>query len=368
MKNLGSRSSSARSSRVVVLTVVVLIGVVSIGRAAVTSNGDVTPDPTTTTLTNYLIVGNTADGSMTVDGGSLVESSISYIGLNSGSTGSVTVGGVGSVWMSSGDLYVGRDGNGTLSITGGGSVSNDYGRIGHGFRAPGSVAVDGNGSTWINRGSLAVGASGFGTLTIGSGGHVLVGNDLSINSVSTLAFTLSNPSDPFLDVNGSASLDGTLLVDVSPSLTLAAGDTFTITDIGGSQSGQFVNYAEGDFVTAKGGVDLRLTYAGGTGNDVELFALLLGDMDGNGILNLGDVGALVLALTNRTAYNAAYPTVNADFAGDADHSNIFDTGDIGPFSGLFGGLASANAVPEPSTFLLAAFALLGLAYGRRRRA
>jgi len=330
----------------------------------------VTVDGNNSAWTNsgVLYVGHDGNGSLSITDSGSVSNTTGYIGLNSGSTGSVTVGGVGSVWMSSGDLYVGRDGNGTLSITGGGSVSNDYGRIGHGFRAPGSVAVDGNGSTWINRGSLAVGASGFGTLTIGSGGHVLVGNDLSINSVSTLAFTLSNPSDPFLDVNGSASLDGTLLVDVSPSLTLAAGDTFTITDIGGSQSGQFVNYAEGDFVTAKGGVDLRLTYAGGTGNDVELFALLLGDMDGNGILNLGDVGALVLALTNRTAYNAAYPTVNADFAGDADHSNIFDTGDIGPFSGLFGGLASANAVPEPSTFLLAAFALLGLAYGRRRRA
>ena len=88
-------------------------------------------------------------------------------------------------------------------------------------------------------------------------------------------------------------------------------------------------------------------------------------MNGDGTLNLGDVGLFVQALTNRAAYDAAYPTVNADFVGDVDHSNTFDLGDTGPFSALLGGPASSSAVPEPSALLLALFALAGVA-GRQR--
>ena len=87
------------------LAVVVMMSVVSLGRAAITTSGDVTPDPTTTTLSDDLFVGNTADGNMTVNGGSPVENNLGYVGLNTGSTSMVTVTGTGSTWTTnSGNL------------------------------------------------------------------------------------------------------------------------------------------------------------------------------------------------------------------------------------------------------------------------
>ena len=92
------------------------------------------------------------------------------------------------------------------------------------------------------------------------------------------------------------------------------------------------------------------------------------DMNQDGNITAADVPLFILALTNRAAYDEMYPTVDADLVGDIDGSGTFDLGDTGPFSALLGGPASAIAetVPEPSALTLAAFALLGLAYARRR--
>ena len=87
-------------------------------------------------------------------------------------------------------------------------------------------------------------------------------------------------------------------------------------------------------------------------------------MNGDGLVNLADVSLFVQALTNRTAYDAAYPWVDEESVGDIDGSGTFDTGDTAAFSALLGGPASAASVPEPSAFLLALFALVGVA-GRR---
>ncbi len=94
-----------------------------------------------------------------------------------------------------------------------------------------------------------------------------------------------------------------------------------------------------------------------------------GDMTGDGLVNLADVPAFVLALTDRGAYDAAFPLINTDAAGDIDGSGIFDLGDTGLFSGLFGGPASASAqaVPEPGTLSLAVVLLMGIAIRQRRR-
>ena len=96
---------------------------------------------------------------------------------------------------------------------------------------------------------------------------------------------------------------------------------------------------------------------------------ILGDMTGDGLVNLDDVPAFIQALVNRTAYDAQGYVTNTDAAGDIDGSGTFDLGDIGLFSGLFSGPASASAqaVPEPSTLSLAVILLMGIAIRRRRR-
>ncbi len=47
---------------------------------------------------------------------------------------------------------------------------------------------------------------------------------------------------------------------------------------------------------------------------------LLGDMNGDGLVNLADVPAFIQALVDRAAYNLAYPLVDADETGNIDGS------------------------------------------------
>ena len=70
------------------------------------------------------------------------------------------------------------------------------------------------------------------------------------------------------------------------------------------------------------------------------------------------------ALVDPDQYAIDHPMVSAAVVGDINGDCQLDTGDIGPFSALLGGPASAASVPEPSTFLLALFALASVV-GRR---
>ena len=129
----------------------------------------VTPSDTYGNIT----VGHTSKGSLTISGGTqLASSGNAYIGSNSGSTGSVTVAGAGSMWTSSSDLRVGNSGSGTLSITGGGQVSNICAYVGFETGSTGTVTVDGSGSMWTSSSDLLVGNCGSGTLSITGGGQV----------------------------------------------------------------------------------------------------------------------------------------------------------------------------------------------------
>ena len=63
----------------------------------------------------------------------------------------------------------------------------------------------------------------------------------------------------------------------------------------------------------------------------------------------------------RTAYDAQMFPVNADINGDVNQDGMFDLGDVGPFSALLGGPASAASVPEPSAVVLVLLVLVGMA-------
>ena len=55
-----------------------------------------------------------------------------------------------------------------------------------------------------------------------------------------------------------------------------------------------------------------------------------------------------MAPVDRATYDATYPFVNEESAGDIDGSGTFDQGDTVMLSALFGRLASASAVDNPS--------------------
>jgi T5SS/PEP-CTERM-associated repeat protein/autotransporter-associated beta strand protein len=133
------------------------------GTGSVTVNGI----GSTWTNSGVLYVGFSGSGTLTIEAGGQVSNNDSCIGYNSGSTSSVTVNGIGSTWTNTDRLYVG--GTGTLTIEAGGQVSSTFGYIDAGSNSSGTVTVTGNGSKWINSVELYVGNFGTSTLNIGSG-------------------------------------------------------------------------------------------------------------------------------------------------------------------------------------------------------
>jgi T5SS/PEP-CTERM-associated repeat protein/autotransporter-associated beta strand protein len=177
--------------------------------AAITLTDDVIPSPPAGDpwdVFGTLSVGETLNGTMTINAGSDVTNTDGFVANLAGSTGSVTVHGVGSTWNNSGNLRMGNGGNGTLNITGGGTVTvtgaDHHGRLGNLVGGTGTATVDGAGSTWTSDNFILVGREGTGTLNIQNGG---VASDsvggLAIFPGSTGAATIDGPGSMWTNVN-----------------------------------------------------------------------------------------------------------------------------------------------------------------------
>lgn len=126
-----------------------------------------------------LDVGASGEGSLTITNGGEVLNADSFlstsIGDNAGSSGTVIVDGTGSKLTNiNAGIHVGNSGNGTLNILNGGSVTNTFGSVGRLSGATGTVTVDGAGSSWNNSNALGLGDWGNGTLNIINDGLVTV--------------------------------------------------------------------------------------------------------------------------------------------------------------------------------------------------
>lgn len=73
-------------------------------------------------------------------------------------------------------------------------------------------------------------------------------------------------------IDGDLWTDGQLAVSFIDGFELESGHEFLIADINGLQSGQFDGLDEGDLVGRFSGIDLFISYTGGTGNDIRLFS------------------------------------------------------------------------------------------------
>ncbi len=157
----------------VLLAAFSLTGPLPMVRSAITPTGDVDPFDVSTwggTTTGY--IGETAAGTLTVDGGSSLLSDYGYVGYGSAATGLVSVTGPGSNWTNGDSLYVGNSGSGTLSITNSGNVSSPYTCIACNPGSTGLVKVDGAGSALNSNSDLDVGNFGSGMLSIANGAAV----------------------------------------------------------------------------------------------------------------------------------------------------------------------------------------------------
>jgi len=161
--------------------------------AGVVAAGNVEPElPWNSNTTAY--VGKTADGSLTIDGGSTLSARESYLGYNPDVTGTAEVRDSGSMWNNVQSLFVAYQGSGALQIDAGGQVNNAAGYLGYGGAATGTAVLAGAGSLWSNSDMLAVGFNGIGTLRVEAEAVVSsASGHLGYNPGSTGAAVLSGP-------------------------------------------------------------------------------------------------------------------------------------------------------------------------------
>ncbi len=260
------------------------------------STGEVTVDGVGSTWTNTgsLVFGVSGHGWLDVTAGGQVSSINSYIGQNIGSSGGASVDGMGSSLINTGNLIVGNAGNGTLNITGGGDASNVNGYIGNQSGSTGIATVSGTGSTWTNSGALYVGNAGNGTLNITAGGGVTnsigyIGDDAgTIGEVMVAGATWTNSGNLYVGKNGDGTLDVTGTGRVN-------------------SNGGFIGYAD----ASSGEVAIDGSGSQWTTNFSDLFI----GYDGNGTLNItngGRVESTVAAVIGRNSGSTGSVTVEGE--------------------------------------------------------
>ncbi len=294
------------------------IGYSASGSGSVTVTG---ADSTWTNNAN-LFVGRAGMGELDIlEGGSVTNIYAAYVGYNAGSTGTATVSGANSSWISSSLIYVGFNGNGTMTVEAGGSVSDTEGRIGQEIGGVGSVKVTGAGSEWTNSSYLTVGYSGAGDLLVEEGGSVTsLDGYIGYKEGSVGTVTVSGAGSEW---TSSASI---LIGDAGEgSLTIEKGGT--VSDTVG-----FVGYEAGEAASGK----VVVTGAGSTWTNSA--ALLVG-VYGTGTVVIADGGTI--------AVGAVLP----DTSHDGTVTLASEVGSVGTL--VLGAAANASAV-APGTLDAAA--------------
>jgi T5SS/PEP-CTERM-associated repeat protein len=182
-----ARMTSRLTMRVLFSILIIVILWPNLSTADINPSGDVFPtypggDPWFLDLDpndNDLIVGDNTDGSIEITNGYWVRSTNGYIGKNPTATGFVTVTGKSTLesrWYNNDSLYVGYSGTGVMEISDEGHVTSSVGSIGTMSGSSGSVIVNGLNSLWesdeIYIGGSEVTTGGTGLLNISNGGIV----------------------------------------------------------------------------------------------------------------------------------------------------------------------------------------------------
>jgi outer membrane autotransporter protein len=245
-------------------------------------------------------VGDSGTGHLEISNGGTLASSDLAIGLMPGSTGSVTVRGIGSALNDAGLLRVT---SGTLSIRDGGTVTAASTYVGPTAASDTStVAVSGAGSTWSLTGALLVSGAGTGgIMDIGAGGRV-------VSNIGRIGLNISPNHSGTVTVSGTGSaweISAYLHIGTfnTGTLNISAGGTVT--------TGQTIYIGIGSTSTVNVTDGGRLT----TGDEVVLSA----GAPARGTLNIGNGGAagLVSAVNGISGANGG-GSVNFNHT-DADY-------------------------------------------------
>lgn len=116
----------------------------------------------------------------------------------------------------------------------------------------------------INTSGIVTPGSSLSALVIGGDFVQGINGDLYIDIDSATGFSR-------MDVTGDALWAGDLLVNLSESYDLQAGQDFLVANVSGATTGMFEGLGQGAILLSDNGFDLRLNYFGGDGNDLSLF-------------------------------------------------------------------------------------------------
>jgi autotransporter-associated beta strand protein/T5SS/PEP-CTERM-associated repeat protein len=178
------------------------------GMLTVTSSGSINHGGADMTVGNL----SGDNGSLHISGGTVTDAH-SWLGYNTGSTGTATV--TSGTWNSS-FLTVGYSGTGILNINGG-TVTDDFGELA--IYSAGTATV--TSGTWNNSGDLYIGKAGTGTLNVNGGTVTDSSGYLGYGSVGTATVSSgiwSNSSNLYVGFGS-----GTLNLTNSGVVTIASG-------------------------------------------------------------------------------------------------------------------------------------------------
>nr|WP_253271863.1 autotransporter outer membrane beta-barrel domain-containing protein [Yersinia mollaretii] len=320
---------------------------------------------------------NDSNGMMRItDGAVVTNQNNADIAYRPGSTGSVEVTGLGSIWNAGNRMFIGHEGDGSLKITNGGIVTTaTKASVAAGTTSTGYVEVSGAGSRWQVGTLLDIGTNGPATMVVSDGGVVasqsgnindsigvveITGTDSRWDNAETLqigSFYASVGSNSTLNItNGGvvtdsfgyvgAGKDATGQVNISGtdsswqnSNSLVIGNngngSVVVSDGGNlSSSGSYVGYAAG----SKG--DVLVT--GVNSNWVNTGDISFGEFGGNASLTINNSGTvqtdnLIIAkdatstgvlnigsAANYTASSAGYINTPLITLGSGDSSIVFN--------------------------------------------
>jgi fibronectin-binding autotransporter adhesin len=247
-------------------------------------------------LTPISVGGENGTGTLTIRNGGSVSSLQGVIGDGVGSTGTVTVDGPNSSWVTTGaGMVIGNYGEGHFTVSGGASVRNERAMLGLAPTGRGTLVVTGAGSSWTDSGDMYVGyQGGAGTLEVRAGGSVEIFNSLYVGYGG----------------EGIASVSG-----ADATLTAHGGVV-----VGGGRNGTFT-VSNGATVNSGGGyIDAASGYQGiatvtGAGSTWTMGDQLIIALEGKGTLTVDDGGRLETTQISLGSRNGAEGTLTISNGG-----------------------------------------------------
>ncbi|HWA42607.1 MAG TPA: autotransporter domain-containing protein [Hypericibacter adhaerens] len=358
-----------------------------------------------------LTVGEAGSGTLTVSAGGLLTTGDASIAHQLGSTGTVTIMGLGSLWdMSAGALRLGEGGSGSLTVTGGGeltaasftgshsstvtvesgsqlTVTNafDFGAAGIGnilsveggsafttgsatfapaLGAVSTVAIEGTGTTW-DAANLAVGGAGTASVTVSDHATVTVPGDIIVDGTGDAGLTISTQASvtqglgPVGNDAGTGdfrignSADGSLTIDSGGSLS----SRFSLVGSDAGSHGTVTLDGAGSSWTARG--PLEIGSAGSGTLDITNGASLVTEQGADLAFSNGSEGHVTITGTGSSWQSGSQITVGLgglgtlDIEADADVSAVgMDVGSNFLFNGAAAGTGEVTVTGAGTTLNL----------------